>query len=29
MLTVMVGLGFVMSVHLHRDVLMSRQGHVR
>ncbi len=29
MLTVLVGLGFVMSVHLHRDVLISRQGHVR
>jgi rod shape determining protein RodA len=29
MLTVLVGLGFVMSVHLHRDVLISRQGHAR
>jgi rod shape determining protein RodA len=29
MLTVLVGLGFVMSVHVHRDVLISRQGHAR
>ncbi len=29
MLTVLVGLGFVMSVHLHRDVLISKQGHTR
>ena len=29
MMTLMIGMGLLMSVHIHRDVTLSRQGHIR